>query len=161
MNKNEIKELRTRYQAGDRSVYTSLSALLEGEGYAHEGLREVRIINALGYVLYIYPTGEVKFFSPFKTAQFLRSAGLKKIRWGVVDCPPWPDSPGFRDLRLHRLGDQPRKWVSPYVDYLQSKKFPGWMKWVYLGERLPVPNLIKLPYSHLFYIIGQVSDEAN
>ena len=49
--------------------------------------------------------GEVKFFSPFKTAQFLRSAGLKKIRWGVVDCPPWPDSPGFRDLRLHRLGD--------------------------------------------------------
>jgi hypothetical protein len=105
--------------------------------------------------------GDIKFFSPFATAQYLRQIGLKNVRWGVVDCPPWPDSPGFRDLRLHRLGDQPKNWVSPYVEYLQNNKFPGWMKWVYVGERLPIPNLFKLPYSHLFYIIGQVNDEAS
>ncbi len=104
--------------------------------------------------------GDLRFFSPFRTKAFLRDLGAHSLCWGVVDCPPWPDSPGFRDLRLHRLGDRPRRWVSPYADYLRADRFPAWMKWVYLGERFPIPRLLKLPYSHLFYVIGRVDREA-
>jgi len=101
--------------------------------------------------------GDIRFFSPFKTARFLKQCGLNNISWGVVDSPPWPDSPGFRDLRLHRMGDKPRKWQSPYIEYLKSKQFPGWVKPVYAIERFPIPKVCKLPYSHLFYILGQVN----
>jgi hypothetical protein len=103
--------------------------------------------------------GDVRLFSPFYTGKCLRRQGLSKIHWGVVDCPPWPDSPGFRDLRLHRQGDHPRWWVLPYIDYLQRGSFPGWMSWVYGGERLPIPNFMKLPYAHLYYALAQVGDE--
>lgn len=105
--------------------------------------------------------GEVRFFSPFHTGAFLRRQGLRRVGWGVVDCPPWPDSPGFRDLRLHRQGDRPRRWISPYLDCLRRNTFPAWMKYVYLGERLPVPKSLKLPYAHLYYALGRISDETS
>ncbi|MBU1881319.1 hypothetical protein KKA08_04740 [bacterium] len=100
--------------------------------------------------------GDIRFFSPFQTGHFLKECGLKDISWGVVDSPPWPDSPGFRDLRLHRMGDKPKKWESPYVDHLKSGQFPGWLKYVYAVERFPIPTVCKLPYSHLFYIMARV-----
>ena len=104
--------------------------------------------------------GDLRFFSPFKTSEFLRQMGFKEIHWGVVDCPPWPDSPGFRDLRLHRLGDRERRWISPYADYLKEDQSPGWLKAVYAVERLPLPAWLKLPYSHLYYAIARVDHEA-
>lgn len=103
--------------------------------------------------------GDLRLFSPFQMARFMKKSGVKNIRWGVVDCPPWPDSPGVRDLRLHRLGERLVNWQSPYAHYLRSGNFPGWMKLVYAGERLPIPAWMKLPYAHLFYVIGQVDHE--
>lgn len=123
------------------------------------GFNMHRMVHRLWNIKWTH--GDIRFFSPFKTAPFLRQLGVKPIDWGVVDCPPWPDSPGFRDLRLHRLVDTPRKWSCPYVDYLKSDRFPSWMKWVHFCERIPIPALMKLPYSHLFYIFGQVNHEAN
>jgi hypothetical protein len=105
--------------------------------------------------------GDLNFFSPFKTVRFMKQLRLNNIRWGVVDCPPWPDSPGFRDLRLHRTAQEKKEWVSPYTAYLRDGDFPGWMKWVYLGERLPIPPILKLPYAHLYYALGQVDHEVN
>ncbi|TKJ41558.1 hypothetical protein CEE37_03055 [candidate division LCP-89 bacterium B3_LCP] len=105
--------------------------------------------------------GAISFFSPYKTKRFMRRNGVKGIDWGVVDCPPWPDSPGFRDLRLHRMEDKPHTWSCPYSEYITKSEFPAWMKWVYAGERLPLPAILKLPYSHLYYAIGQVQDEIS
>lgn len=105
--------------------------------------------------------GELPHFSPLYTERFLHQCGLRNVRWGVVDCPPWPDSPGFRDLRLHRLGNRPHRWVSPYTEYLKAGKFPWWIQVVYRLERLPLPAFVKLPYSHLYYAIGQVEHEAD
>lgn len=105
--------------------------------------------------------GDVDFFSPFKTVRFMDRLGLKNVHWGVVDCPPWPDSPGFRDLRLHRSAQEDKAWVSPYVNHVKQGNFPQWMKWVYWGERLPLPAMFKLPYAHLFYAIGQVDHEVD
>lgn len=105
--------------------------------------------------------GDLRFFSPFRTAEFLRGLETRSLTWDVVDCPPWPDSPGFRDLRLHRWGSRPHRWLSPYADYLSENRFPSWMKWVYIGERLPLPRWLKLPYAHLFYIIAEVHRETD
>lgn len=104
--------------------------------------------------------GDISLFSPFETIGLLKHLGFKDIKWGVVDCPPWPDSLGFRDLRLHRLGEGAHKWVSPYAKHLQENRMPGWVDWVYFFERFPLPRLLKLPYSHLYYVLCRVNNEA-
>lgn len=105
--------------------------------------------------------GDLRFFSPFDTCAFLRSRGFRDAQWGVLDCPPWPDSLGFRDVRLHRQGESRPRWISPYADYLRSGRFPLWMKMVHAGERLPLPALLKLPYAHLFYAYCRVDHESD
>ena len=105
--------------------------------------------------------GDIRFFSPFHTCRFFSEFGYKDLKWGVVDSPPWPDSPGFRDLRLHRLGENEKRWVSPYIQYLKDNNFPGWYKWVYRGERFPLPRTLKLPYSHLYWALCRVNNEAD
>jgi len=104
--------------------------------------------------------GDIRCFSPFRMRDLMKSAGFQEIHWGVLDCPPWPDSPGFRDLRLHRQGEKLRCWESPYVEHLREGKFPAWLKLVHWGERVPLPRVAKLPYSHLYYAYGRVRHEA-
>ncbi len=104
--------------------------------------------------------GNISFFSPFYICRRFKQLGFEQPRWGVVDCPPWPDSPGFRDLRLHRRGERNCSWVSPYIQYLASGKFPAWMRAVYIGERLPIPAVLKLPYAHLYYAFCRVPHDC-
>ena len=91
-------------------------------------------------------------------AKQLESHGLSVVRKGFVDCPLWPDSLGFRDMRLHRNNvtfDNVR-WVVPYVDMLKENKIPAWMKIMHTcWERLPMPAFIKTLYSHIFYVVGK------
>jgi hypothetical protein len=100
--------------------------------------------------------GDISFLSPFYLCRRFRQLGFAEPRWDVVDCPPWPDSPGFRDLRLHRRGEGNCNWVSPYIQYLASGEFPAWMRAVYIGEKLPLPPVLKLPYAHLYYAFCRV-----
>jgi len=104
--------------------------------------------------------GDLRFFSPFDTSAFLENLGFRDIHWGLVDCPPWPDSLGFRDLRLHRQGDRRLHWHSPYVERLIEDHFPLWMKIIYMSERLPLPRWMKLPAAHLFYVYCRIPHEA-
>ncbi len=50
--------------------------------------------------------------------QKFKEHGLRVIKTGFVDCPIWPDSIGFRDMRLHRnnITFDNVNWVSPYTD---------------------------------------------
>jgi hypothetical protein len=105
--------------------------------------------------------GDLKFFSPFSFGSYLRDLDYTEVKWGVVDCPPWPDSLGFRDLRLHRQGARELNWVSPYIDMLRQNRYPAWMKWVYGLERLPIPDWTKLPYSHLYYTLFRRNSATN
>lgn len=101
--------------------------------------------------------GDVTFYSPRKTAKFMQHPGLKILDIGVLDSPPWPDSIGFRDIRLHRMRTDLNQinWHSKYVDYLSESRFPTWIKALYMFERIPVPLFIKYFYSHLFYVIAR------
>jgi len=100
--------------------------------------------------------GDKRFNSPFFLKDFFKNNGLKEIKLGVVDCPFWPDSVGFRDIRLHRSNKKfdNLNWDVPYIRYLKEG-FPKWIKMVYFFEKLPLPIILKYPYSHIFYVIGK------
>ena len=93
----------------------------------------------------------------------MNNVGLNIEKVGLVDTPPWPDSIGFRDIRLHRLmlehGVDLAKvdWTSDYVDYLKLNRFPLWIKLVHAFESIPTPYFLKQFYAHLFYILASVN----
>lgn len=101
--------------------------------------------------------GDVIFYSPRKTRNYLRQHGLNIIKVGVLDSVPWPDSIGFRDIRLHRMQKDMSEmnWHSRYVDYLCENRMPSWIRAVNLFESIPMPLLIKFIYSHLFYVLAE------
>lgn len=99
--------------------------------------------------------GDVRFNSPGKFKRILQERGYPIKEIGVVDCPCWPDSLGFRDIRLHRQVDNTKEveWRSHYLEWVETGGFPVWLKMVYLLEKLPIPLLLKYIYAHLFYVI--------
>jgi hypothetical protein len=104
--------------------------------------------------------GDTDFNNPYFLKKFFQEHGLTNIRIGVVDCPVWPDSVGFRDIRLHRnpVDLSNSQWEVPYISYIKNQTYPGWFKWVYAVEKFPLPLVMKLLYAHIFYIIGEKVD---
>ncbi|MBF0448845.1 MAG: hypothetical protein HQL67_11645 [Magnetococcales bacterium] len=102
--------------------------------------------------------GDVAFMNPFYTANFLRNQGLSVVRIGAVDTPPYPDSLGFRDMRLHRMNVDLNtvNWDSRTIGWMKSGRYPYKLPALYLAERLPLPLWLKLAYAHLFYVIAEV-----
>lgn len=101
--------------------------------------------------------GNIHLNYPSEIKQLFQENGLKKIKIGLVDCPPWPDSLGFRDVRLHRSNRNLANvdWYSKFIDYILEQKYPKWMKIVYFFESIPVPKMLKMLYSHIFYVLGE------
>mgnify|MGYP001598837373 CR=1 FL=1 len=98
--------------------------------------------------------GAVRLHYPAPVRQLMKQAGLRPLETGVLDCPPWPDSPGLRDIRLHRHPPGARQWQVPALEYLQTG-FPAWMERIYRWlERPPLPHRLRLPYAHLFYVVA-------
>ena len=90
-------------------------------------------------------------------AKKMEEHGLRIVKRGFVDCPVWPDSIGFRDMRLHKnnITFDNVDWESPYTDMLKNDAILPWMKRMYKWETMPMIPIIKTLYSHLFFIIGE------
>jgi hypothetical protein len=101
--------------------------------------------------------GNINFNFPDKLARFMKQHDFNIVKIGVTDCPFWPDSLGFRDVRLHRLGvkEMTTEWKSNTLEWMKIRKYPRWIYWVYAFESIPMPLFIKYIYSHIFYIIGE------
>lgn len=101
--------------------------------------------------------GEVRFMSPFFVRRYFERRGLRVVRAGVVDTPPYPDSLGFRDMRLHRMNRDLNKidWDSRTIRWMKSGRYPSKIKLLYLAEALPLPWVVKLLYAHLFWVLGR------
>ena len=99
--------------------------------------------------------GDVRFMNPFHVRRYFAECGLKTVELGVVDTPPYPDSIGFRDMRLHRKNVDLNKidWDSRTIYWMKDGKWPMKLRFLYFFEWLPLPFLIKLSYAHLFYIL--------
>ena len=101
--------------------------------------------------------GDIYFNKQRNVARFMKRYGLRIVGKGFVDCPIWPDSLGFRDMRLHRenISFDTAQWESPYIDNLVSGKFPLWVKLVYAWEKIPNFAFVKTIYAHISYVIGE------
>lgn len=101
--------------------------------------------------------GDIRYNNRHFIKKKLQEHGLKVVETGFVDCPVWPDSLGFRDVRLHRMNVDFNKmdWEAPYVDMLKNNSFPKWMRLVYIVEMLPLPKFVKSVYSHINYTIAE------
>jgi hypothetical protein len=101
--------------------------------------------------------GEVRYMNPFWVRRHFREHGLELVETGCVDCPPYPDSLGFRDMRLHRMNVDLHEidWDSRPVWWMKEGKWPLKIKLLYLAEQLPLPWRIKLIYAHLFYVLAR------
>ena len=106
--------------------------------------------------------GDVRFMSPFFVRRFLGARGFAVVRTGVVDTPPYPDSLGFRDMRLHRLGVDLNTidWDSRTIHWMRKRAYPLKIKLLYLAEALPLPWSVKLVYAHLFWVLARVPASA-
>lgn len=101
--------------------------------------------------------GDTTYNYPWRARRFLRACGLKIFEYGTIDSPPWPDPVGFRDIRLHRKGVQKVniKWEIPFITYLSQNQFPPWMRLLRTYDIPLRKGFIKLPFSHLFYVIAE------
>ncbi len=101
--------------------------------------------------------GDVKFMNPYYVKRFFQSQGLKVLETNVVDTPPWPDSLGIRDMKLHKKNVDLNKidWHSRTIDWMKQGKYPLKIKLYYLIECIPLPFVLKLPYAHLFYVLAE------
>ncbi len=101
--------------------------------------------------------GDIYFNRQKNIAGFMKQYGLNIVEKGFVDCPVWPDSLGFRDMRLHRMNISfdNVKWESPYIDNLASGNFPLWIKLVYAWEKIPNFSFMKTLYAHINYVVGE------
>ncbi len=101
--------------------------------------------------------GDIRFMNPFWVRQYFQDNGLHVRKIGVVDTPPYPDSLGFRDMRLHRKQVDLHKidWDSRTVHWMKAGRYPVKIKLLYMFEALPLPFLLKLLYAHLFYVLAE------
>ena len=105
--------------------------------------------------------GDIRYNNRHFLKKKMKEHGLKIVETGFADCPVWPDSLGFRDVRLHRMNIDfsQMEWEAPYIDMYINNSFPMWMKLVYIVERLPLPKFIKSIYSHINYTLAEVSED--
>jgi hypothetical protein len=101
--------------------------------------------------------GDVRFMSPFFVRRYFEQRGLEVVRSGVVDTPPYPDSLGFRDMRLHRMNVDLNKidWDSRTIHWMKGGEYPTKIKLLYLAEALPLPWVVKLVYAHLVWVLAR------
>ncbi|MFC1825581.1 methyltransferase domain-containing protein [Thermodesulfobacteriota bacterium] len=123
--------------------------------YGNIGFHIHRTLHKLKKVPWTH--GDTYYNKRKNIISFMRSDGLRILRRGYVDCPIWPDSLGFRDMRLHKgnITFDNADWESPYIDHLASGFFPFWIRLVYAWEKVPNFSTIKNFYAHINYVIGK------
>lgn len=118
-------------------------------------------LHRLMHKLYGFPWthGQVKYNHINKVKKMFLDAGLRVIEYGAIDTPGWPDPlVPARDIRLHRRFDGPGKrpvWEVPIIQYIKRKQYPAWMRLLGRWDMAFRKGVLKLPMSHLFYVLGR------
>lgn len=107
--------------------------------------------------------GQVKYNHITTVKKLFKQVGLNVMEYGAIDSPGWPDPSGPRDIKLHRrFGDKgkgsPKEkplWEVPFLEYVRTGKYPSWMKKLGKIDMTFRKGVIKLPISHLFYVLGR------
>ena len=123
--------------------------------------------HRLIHLLFGFPWthGQVKYNHITTVKKLFKNTGLNIMEYGAIDSPGWPDPSGPRDVRLHRRfgshqQEQPKEkplWEVPFLEYVKRGEYPGWMKTIGKLDMAFRKGVIKLPISHLFYVMGEKS----
>ena len=107
--------------------------------------------------------GQVKYNHITTVQRLFRLTGLMVKEYGAIDSPGWPDPSGPRDIRLHKRFGQGQEekpktkpdWGVPFLEYVKNDSYPGWMKTIGKFDMALRKGVLKLPMSHLFYVLGK------
>ena len=102
--------------------------------------------------------GQVKYNHITKVRRMFKESGLRVIEYGAIDTPGWPDPSGPRDIRLHKNYGTPTKkpnWEVPILQYVKTGQYPVWMRALGRWDMAFRKGVLKLPLSHLFYVLGE------
>ncbi len=101
--------------------------------------------------------GDINFMNPLYVSKYFSNKGLKIVKTGVVDMPPFPDSLGIRDMCLHskQVDLNTLDWESRTIQWMQSGEYPLQIRLLYLFEMMPLPFAVKLLAAHLFYVLAE------
>lgn len=107
--------------------------------------------------------GQVEYNHITRVRGLFCEVDLEVIEYGAIDTPGWPDPSGPRDIRLHRKYGQgtvqePKKkpdWEVPILQYVRTGNYPQWMKALGKWDMAFRKGVLKLPLSHLFYVLGK------
>ncbi len=101
--------------------------------------------------------GNKLFLYPRKVRALMEKNNLEIVETNVMNCPLWPDTVGFRDMKFHKMKKPMEiiEWDVPTLEYMKKKEYPFWIKAMYAFESIPVPLFLKYSYAHLFYVIGK------
>ncbi len=114
-----------------------------------------RILHTVKNVKWTH--GDKLFLYPYKVKRVMKKHNLKIIKTDVMNCPLWPDTVGFRDMKFHKMEDKINhiKWKSNTVNYMKNNSYPKWINHMYKFEKMPMFWPVKLLYAHLFYVVGE------
>ena len=114
-----------------------------------------RILHAINKVPWTH--GNKMFLYPGKVKKLMKDHGLNIVKVDAMNCPIWPDSVGFRDMKFHKMEEKLKnmKWHANIVGYVKNNSYPVWIKHMYKFEKMPMLWPVKLLYAHLFYVVGE------
>lgn len=104
--------------------------------------------------------GQVQYNHITTVKKMFLNAGLKILEYGAIDTPGWPDPSGPRDIRLHKNFNSSMEnpsWEVPILHFINSGKYPAWMRALGGWDMAFRRWMFKLPMSHLFYTLGESS----
>ncbi|MBN2498637.1 MAG: hypothetical protein JXR96_28865 [Deltaproteobacteria bacterium] len=102
--------------------------------------------------------GRLAYMDPDRTRAIFAAVGLEPLEIGSLDAPPFPDSLGIRDTRLHLRGGSANDmealpWCSRTVDWMRRGRVPVHIRAMHLFERL-LPAVVARRWAHLFYLLA-------
>lgn len=114
-----------------------------------------RILHVVNKVPWTH--GDKMFLYPGKVKKLMKDKGLNIVEVGVMNCPVWPDTVGFRDMKFHKIESQLKnlKWFANTIEFMKNNSYPKWIYNMYKFEKMPMLWPVKLLYAHLFYVIGE------
>ena len=59
------------------------------------------------------------------------------------------------NARINVILNKKPEWKVPILDYVKNNNYPGWMKYLGRWDMAFRKGVLKLPMSHLFYVLGQ------
>ena len=97
------------------------------------------------------PWGSRDWMSVRPVRRALRALGLEIAESGLIDMPPWP---GFD--ALSHLGKLVRRGtVEGMANHRSDHEVEEFLERLTFVEYAPLPNILKVPFSHQLYLIAQ------